>query len=903
MKKLVVSALFALSFVSGFTQNWEELNNSVNELVNKGQYEKAVPVAERAIEAAKKEYGDQHLNYVASIYNLGTINYYLGRVSIAEAQFIQAKGIFNKSIGENNLDYCLVVHNLGVLYERTSQYEKAEPLLAESTRIRKKLLGEEDPVYAQSLNSLATLYANIGQYKKGELLYTQAIEIQRKTIGENHPEYITSLNNLAFLYKSDGEYEKAESLYLKAAEMRKKLLGEDHPDYGQILNNLGTLYTNMNQFEKAERMLTQAKEIRRKALGESHPYFATSLNNLALLYERIGQNEKAELVYLQAKDIRKKIIGEAHPDYAQILNNLGIFYIRTGELGKAEPLVLAATDIKLQNLKKVFGILSEREKRNYLNNNIQQAEINNSLLYKENKTSFALPAANLSLQLFLKSLALSETRSMLEFVNQSKDSSVRSLLNKWQNNKRLLARQYSLPPNRQIARIDSVEADTETIEKELTRRSSEFDNRHKALQVSIADVRNKLGADEVAIEFVQFLLYGQIRSDSIIYAAYILNKNDSLPVFVSLCEKKQLQKLLDSAGKTTTSIVNSFYRGFEIRSSTSALGRQLYQLIWAPLEPYLKGVKKISYSPAGELYGIAFHVLPVDSSTLLMDKYQLQQYTSTRQVALREVSDRINLPTGVALFGDADFSMDSLQLTKQKRKENISTTTYSAQNRGSEKNTWSNLPGTAKEVKKIKQVFDRNKISVQVFTGAAASEENLKALSGNSPQIIHIATHGFFLPETEKKRKENALNNETTYKLVNDPLLRSGLVLSGGNYTWSGKTPIDGVEDGIATAYEISQLNLSNTELVVLSACETALGDIKGSEGVFGLQRAFKMAGVKKMIVSLWQVPDKETAELMTAFYGYWMKGKTINDAFTQAQTDMRKKYIPFYWAAFVLVE
>ena len=128
-------------------------------------------------------------------------------------------------------------------------------------------------------------------------------------------------------------------------------------------------------------------------------------------------------------------------------------------------------------------------------------------------------------------------------------------------------------------------------------------------------------------------------------------------------------------------------------------------------------------------------------------------------------------------------------------------------------------------------------------------------------------------------------------------------LLAGGNYAWSGKAPIAGVEDGVVTAYEISQLNLSNTELVVLSACETALGDVIGSEGVFGLQRAFKMAGVKKLIVSLWQVPDKETAELMTAFYTYWIQGKTIEESFSQAQADMRKKYSPFYWAAFVLVE
>lgn len=129
------------------------------------------------------------------------------------------------------------------------------------------------------------------------------------------------------------------------------------------------------------------------------------------------------------------------------------------------------------------------------------------------------------------------------------------------------------------------------------------------------------------------------------------------------------------------------------------------------------------------------------------------------------------------------------------------------------------------------------------------------------------------------------------------------MILAGGNYAWAGNKPVEGVEDGIVTAYEISQLNLSNTELLVLSACETGLGDVKGSEGVFGLQRAFKMAGVKKMIVSLWQVPDKETAELMISFYSNWFKGKTIKDAFAQAQAEMRKKYSPFYWAAFVLVE
>ncbi len=333
---------------------------------------------------------------------------------------------------------------------------------------------------------------------------------------------------------------------------------------------------------------------------------------------------------------------------------------------------------------------------------------------------------------------------------------------------------------------------------------------------------------------------------------------------------------------------------------------KLYKLIWEPLEPFLKGVKKISYSPAGKLYSVAFHALPVDSTTILMDKYQLQQYTSTRQISLRTESNSAVKPGSIVLFGDAMFTMDSLQIVKQ-RKNNISSdinaaSSYITKTRGNENGVWINLPGTAEEIKKIGQLFEQNKISTQSFMQQSASEDNFKNLTGKAPSIIHIATHGFFLPELGKKKNQGP-GQGNTYSLSADPLLRSGLVLAGGNYAWSGKIPVDGVEDGIATAYEISQLNLSSTELLVLSACETALGDIKGSEGVFGLQRGFKMAGVKKMIVSLWQVPDKETAELMTAFYTYWMNGKNINESFYQAQADMRKKYSPYYWAAFVLVE
>ena len=412
------------------------------------------------------------------------------------------------------------------------------------------------------------------------------------------------------------------------------------------------------------------------------------------------------------------------------------------------------------------------------------------------------------------------------------------------------------------------------------------------------EVQTNMAEDEAAIEFLHFKLYRNGKTDSSIYAAYLFRKYDSVPAFVPLCEKQALKKLFDSAGNSTTKMVSSFYRGIEIKNTSSLLGQSLYKLIWAPLEPHLKGIKKIAYSPSGKLYAIAFHALMADSNTLLMDKYQLQQYTSTRQIAFR-TETKTSPPGDIVLFGDADFSMDSLQLTRLRKDNTVSVpVTHSVFQSTS---TWPGLPGTGAEVNNIKQLFDQNKVKARVFTKVNASEENLKAISNTGYKEIHIATHGFFLPAPEDNK--TASISEGEYRKAEDPLMRSGLILAGGNYVWSGKAPIVGVEDGVVTAYEISQLNLSNAELVVLSACETALGDVKGSEGVFGLQRAFKMAGVKKMIVSLWQVPDKETAELMTAFYTSWLKGKNVNDAFYQAQADMRKKYSPFYWAAFVLVE
>ena len=986
--------LFFISF-SSFAQTSKELNDSLFNYYDRGEFKKAAAFGEKAVIAAKKESGETHPDYYGSLNNLAFVYDDMGDYEKAERLYIKAIEIQKRVLGENDPDYATSLNNLASLYDRMVQYEKAEHLYMQALGIRKKVLGEEDTLYASSLNNLATFYHNIGRYEKARPLYIQAIKIQKKVLGETNPSYANSLSNLATLYGYMGQYEKAEPMFIQVLEIEKRVLGETHHHYASTLNSLGALYVNMGQYEKAEPMFIQAIGIKKKVLGEEHSSYATSLNNLASLYENMGQYEKAESLYIQAKEIRKKVgrkddpdyasslnslaafyyhmsqyekaepmyiqaidiwkkvwgenhpnyaiildnlanlykemgryekaaplflrameiekrvLGETHPDYAISLNNLAVLYQNLGQYKKAEPFLLMNSQIIFKNLKNSFTVLSEKEKGKYLNNNVSIIESNNSFIYHYRKASASILQNNFNQQLVFKSLTLADTKNILASVRQNPDTAVQQLLNDWENNKSILAKQYSMPIAYQRADLKQVETRAEDLEKELTRKSSLFRNQQRANSISLPDVQQGLQQNEVAIEFVSFKLYNKKWTDSTIYAAYILKKNDSVPHFVPLFEEKQLQQLFDKAGKTATSMVNSFYCGAEISTvnkSVETIGQDLYHLVWQPLEPYLKGLKKISYSPAGKLYSIAFQALPVDSTTVLMDKYQLQQYSSTRQIALRNSENIITKPTGIILFGDARFTMDSSQMVNQKinrsEKETISTSIYTPNNtRSSDNNSWKTLPGTAEEVNKIKQLFEQNKISTNTFIQTAASEENLKALNGNSPQILHIATHGFFLPKPDKRNPETGFNEGNAYTLADDPLMRSGLILAGANYAWSGKTPVAGVEDGIATAYEISQLNLSNTELVVLSACETALGDVKGSEGVFGLQRAFRIAGIKKMIVSLWQVPDKETAELMTTFYDYWMKGKTINNAFAEAQADMRKKYAPFYWAAFVLVE
>jgi CHAT domain-containing protein/Flp pilus assembly protein TadD len=873
---------------------------------NTFQYLKAESIYLQSGELVKKTSGEKSKDYTAFLHNLASLYYKTGQYEKSESFFLRAKEITKSMVGENDTTYATTLNSLAVLYESMGQYEKAEPLFIQSLAIRKKMLGEDHQGYATVLNNLAVYYTDIGQFEKAEPQFNRVLEIRKKTVGENHPDYAASLNNLASCLEDLGQYDKAESLYIKSGNIRKLILGENHPDYAASLNNLAGLYTIRGEYAKAEPFLVHATAIWKNVLGENHPDYALSLNNLAAFYRKSQtQFKKAEMLYQQAIQLRKTLLGDKHPLYADSQTDLGLLYSEMGQYTQAEPLLISGSQIFLQNITNTFSLLSEKEKSNYLTNNISTLDINTSFIYNYPMANPAVIRNSLNLLLGFKSLALADTRLMLESVRNSKDTVIKRIFDKWLVQKNLLASQYSLATDKRIPGIQKIEEETEVLEKELSGYSAAFRNQRSALHISMSAIQQKLAQDEAAIEFVRFKFYNKKLTDSILYAAYVFGKNDLVPHFVPLCEEKQLARFFTKTKNAPVNIKSVYDSDISGKDDhKTGTGDSLYSLVFKPLLPFLKGIRKINYSPAGLLYRIAFHALPAGDSLLLIDKFELNQYISTRQLALeREIPVATN--KSILLFGDVAFSMDSISMAKQKSGGEKNSAFYSSiATRGESRNAWNNLPGTAGEIKDIQALFEQHHVRSLSFTQQKATEEQFKLQSGKSPSIIHLATHGFFLPNPERKIKEGFVSEgQNALQLAGDPMLRSGIVLAGVNRAWNGQTPIEGCEDGIVTAYEISQLDLRNTDLVVLSACETALGDIKGTEGVFGLQRAFKLAGVKNMILSLWKVPDVETTELMKGFYTYYLQGRTAREALGKARQDMRKKYKPYYWAAFVLVE
>ena len=420
-------------------------------------------------------------------------------------------------------------------------------------------------------------------------------------------------------------------------------------------------------------------------------------------------------------------------------------------------------------------------------------------------------------------------------------------------------------------------------ELELQRGEIGFDQHLKSLKCTHEHIFNSIkGGNKYAIEFVAI---PKLAETKVIYSALIMTPNNSTPIKIDLGEE------CDFISFVKLSSSNEYYRSG-------------YDLIWSKLEPYIKEASDIYFAPDGLLYQMNIEVFQDADGKRANEKWNLHRVSSTRELCMEKPEIELS---SAALYGNLTYEMDSTAMVAQSRAyrradSHIPTRGFvmdSTMRAG-----WNKLPATSSEISTIRSTMQANGIETAVYTLDEGTEESFKALSGKRTPIIHIATHGFFYKDEETKGK--AFFETLSMNHNNQPdnsLKRSGLILAGAQKAWLGEPIPDDVEDGILLAEEIATMDLTGTDLVVLSACETGLGEIT-SEGVFGLQRAFKKAGVQTLIMSLWTVEDEATSLFMREFYKQWLGGKSRHDAFISTQKFMQNKYAdPYYWAGFIMLD
>jgi len=554
-------------------------------------------------------------------------------------------------------------------------------------------------------------------------------------------------------------------------------------------------------------------------------------------------------------------------------------------------------EIFLTDIQESFEFLAEAEQQKYVNRYRYNLDMHLGFCYSFSSRFPELGGDAMNLSLATKGMILNTGREMRRAILNSGDTAAIQLYYDWTELKEKIAYQYTLPESKRLRGLPSMEKRVVQYEKDLYRIASAANGLPELLGTRWQDVKASLTENEVAIEFSHFKFYnGEDWTDSVVYVAFVLRANDEWPHLVELFEEKELSHLLKNSENLSESDFIDFLYGFPeegIDDPESMIGQLLHQKIWKPLETHLLPHDTIYYAPSGLLHLINPDALPYSLDSVVAEKYTLIRLNTTGFLKTR--NQNLQELNTMALFGGIDYEKNTMTA---RATDLIADASPAFEPSGRAQSTWNYLPGSKAEVESIATFANTFTDSVIIFQGADAPEEAFKRLSGSKgSNVVHVATHGFFLDDIEEVVADNM------FQSAENPLLRSGLLFSGGGVSWNSDVQTEGIEDGILTALEVANTDLSGFQLVVLSACNTGLGTIEAGEGVYGLQRSFKMAGVEYLLMSLWEVPDIQTAQYMQEFYKHLFETNNVHKAHQITNNTMRNKYsAPYYWAGFVLI-
>ena len=905
-EKSFLKAKEALETSARETTDYASIINSLGAMYRiLGDYPKAETFFIEGKSIYEKIEQTESLGYANVLNSMGVLYSQMEDYERTETYYLSAKKIWEKTLEEpDNVYIATVLYNLGHIYHLMADYVQAETYFLEAQKMQEKLSGKENTNYATTISALGALYYDLGDYGRAETYMIEGKFIREKIFGKENPNYALSLHNIGELYRKTKDYEKAEEYFLETKSIREKTLGKEHPLYTTSLIVLGTLYLNKGDYQHSNSCFLEAKTIRENANDNESIDYANILNNLGWLYSEMGDYAQAEIFLLEAKAIFEKRLGKEHPRYSQTLRNLGHLYLFSENYLQAQATKIEADKITRMAVENNFSFMSERQRALFWDKNRGTMDFTNFHVFTNPAPAMTMHAYDNAL--FTKGLLLRTTNGIRDAIYSSNNDDLILQYEQLGSVRRsITALQSAAFPNH--AMIATLETRADSLDKIVTAASATFKEFNKDITLRWSDVREMLKEDEAAIEFVHFNIFDKkvLRTDTIMYGALILRKNSPAPVWIPLFDEQSLQRLVRRQNHDIEEQVQSLYSGKK--------GDSLYRKVWQPLVSELQGIKTIYYSPSGMLHQIAFAAIPSHDG-LLTDKYDLQRVSSTREIASITAENQktkkdigLNpIQNNAVVFGGLFYDVESDLLIAEAQKYNVPVSFASLPRSIRRDSTWRYLPGSLIEAERIVRYFDEHNIPNRLYSEASGTEEAFKSISGTATEIVHLATHGFFIDDFDDMQHYGLVRHigGSDRSRFDNPLLRSGLLLAGSNRAWKGEQVIEGIDDGVLTAEEISQMNITGTKLVVLSACNTGLGEAQTAEGVFGLQRAFKLAGAETIVMSLWEVPDDATTELMTAFYSIWLSGKTKREAFAEAQRIVRDEYgEAFTWAGFVMVD
>ncbi len=945
----------------------KSMNNLAESYKAQGQYEQAESLHKQVLDLRRQVLGRRHPATLFSMINLARIYTLKGEYQLAETLYKQTLTLRKQTLGEKHIDTFISINNLASLYLIQGQYQLAEPLYQQSLLLSKQVLGKNHPNTVIFMNNIASLYQAQGQYKQAEIIYQkilrlvkeildnedsaklflttiyqkqnqyqlkeafyrQTLALKKQILAEKHLYRLLPIDNLTIFHSIKGRYEHAEELYKQTLSLNKRILGARHPYTLIISTNLAMIYQLQGKYQQAEELYKQTLALNKQVLGDNHPNTLSTINNLAELYHAQGLYQLAELFYKQSLALRKNILGDKHPDTFDSINNLAELYRDKGQYQLAESLYKQVLVLRKERLGKFhpdifisisslayFYVSVERwddakfflqEGLRFSNETLEQllwgaskktqlSYIKRENIYKNMYLSFYsfrnTPKEALYYSLSRKGLLLRISSEINTLSKKSSNPELKPDVEKLISLKNQLSAQAMLAfsGKSKKAIVDDLETQINDLEMELSQKVTGF--KRSKTEVTPDEVQNKLKPNQALVDF---LIYTEVDLKTQVYKkeqiiALVVDKNEIK--LIKLGELalikttlKKYRKVLDQ-GVTKNDIVNKI-----TQNKITKLAKKLYQQIWQPLTAHLQNKTNVYIIPDGILHLLPFKALQTENGDYLNSQYELTQLASARDIVLPPLKGESNAP---AIFANPLYSEQA-----QTQTSNITST------RKREGLSFKRLDATKDEGKWLYDEMKKNQLSPKLYTLQHASEEQIKKL--HAPKILHLATHGFYLEDNKIKPPKNndsrSINTPQAIKLIDNPLTRSGLALSYANDGLQGKRENE-TTDGILTALEVLALDLEGTDLVVLSACETGLGEIKIGEGVYSLNRAFQEAGAKSVLSTLWNISDYGTQKFMEKFYQYYLTGTPAQQALQKTQQEFIQNpnfKHPYYWAGFVM--